>query len=94
MSMLRRATNPSKQAMVGLDVGGGDTMCPLGVRSPLLRISRETWWTRLLLFTAKSSDYVCNYEAYRIGNMDETAMYLDMPGDSTLDETGTRLVLI
>ena len=58
MSMLKRATNPSKQAMVGLDVGGGDTMCPLGVRPPLLRISRETWWTRLLLFTAKSSDYV------------------------------------
>ena len=35
-----------------------------------------------------------NYEAYRIGNMDETAIYLDMPGDSTLDETGTRSVLI
>ena len=35
-----------------------------------------------------------NYEAYRIGNMDETAIYLDMPRDSTLDETGTRSVLI
>ena len=35
-----------------------------------------------------------NYEAYRIGNMDETAIYLDMPGESTLDETGTRSVLI
>ena len=96
MSMLKRATNPSKQAMVGLDVGGGDTMCPLGVRPPLLRISHETWWTRLLLFHRQiirlRRRY--NYEAYRIGNMDETAIYLDMPGDSTLDETGTRSVLI
>ena len=82
--------------MVGLDVDGGDTMCPLGVRPPLLRISRETWWTRLLLFTAKSSDYVgvTTMKPYRIGNMDETAIYLDMPRDSTLDETGTRSVLI
>jgi hypothetical protein len=34
------------------------------------------------------------YEFSRIGNMDETAVYFDMPGESTLEETGTRTVAV
>ena len=35
-----------------------------------------------------------NYETSRIGNMDETAVYLDMPGERTLKEMGMRSVLV
>lgn len=34
------------------------------------------------------------YEFSRTGNMDETAVYFDMPGESTLEETGTRTVAV
>ena len=35
-----------------------------------------------------------NYNSNRIGNMDETAVYLDMPGEFTLQETGSKTVSI
>ena len=34
---------------------------------------------------------ICNYPPYAIGNMDETPVWLEMPGKSTFDTVGMKI---